>query len=111
MADNESKPRISMILPLPVSLLLIVFLFLPWLTLSCDAGEPPNESARQGKRSQDNDDQAPEPIRPVKEYTEPRQPPCRQWPGPFVESAKRLIFCHHSHTTWDSYSRPMPGVQ
>jgi len=39
MADNKPKPRISMILPLPVSLLLIVFFFLPWLTLSCDGTE------------------------------------------------------------------------
>ena len=37
--DFKPKPRISMMLPLPVSLLLIVLFFLPWLTVSCDAGE------------------------------------------------------------------------
>ena len=41
MSENnfKPKPRISMILPLPVSLLLIVLFFLPWLTVSCDARE------------------------------------------------------------------------
>jgi len=39
MAEAQRKPRISMIVPLPVSLLLIVFFFLPWLTISCDVSE------------------------------------------------------------------------
>ncbi len=39
MAENNPRPRISTIVPLPVSLLLIVFFFLPWLTLSCNSGE------------------------------------------------------------------------
>lgn len=38
-SDCKPKPRISMIVPLPVSVLLIICFFLPWLTVSCDASQ------------------------------------------------------------------------
>ncbi len=39
MAQNNSKPRTSVIVSLPIALLLIAFFFTPWLKVSCDAGQ------------------------------------------------------------------------
>lgn len=56
MPENNSKPkrRISLILPLPISLLLIIFFFLPWLTISCDAGEFTKQMQKSGGANMPN---------------------------------------------------------
>ena len=50
MSENNfnPKPRISMILPLPVSLLLIVLFFMPWLAVSCEGGEVTRAMQKSG---------------------------------------------------------------
>ncbi len=39
MTQNNSKPRTSVIVSLPIALLLIASFFMPWLKVSCNAGQ------------------------------------------------------------------------